>query len=561
MKTKVIFTLLMSLSILTAKSQDLPNPPANLQTLPTGSFVIAMDNSLQAYDQVPGVYGKFNLKTYGLLVHLLNNNAKLKWSIAAGKIKDGVDFIANTELIMPTYSASAVRSFKGGPFVIYASDTAGIRSLVNSYYTSQGLTGLNRPNIYRTTAPVIADIRYNMQNFIPKAAILTDGGNEKIHKDYFISSGITSQNYSIVAAIDLSSCFTFASEPHNSKTGDEVDSTVKNIRQFVLTGRNFLAQCAAVRTYENSVFGRFQTTNGFNDENVSIGTNVLYPYADLSFYQIEGTYNASSGGSLKNWKLATGSQISSSFNKVVSSVDTTALAITMSKLVTGTGGLVFYMGNHDFNDNNESGANGIRMYMNAFLTPAQPAFGCATNLPVKLVSFQGNLFNTNVNLQWTVSENEGTDKFEVERSIDGNNFLSAALVLGTERSGSENYQYAENTNAGKIFYRLKMTDKSGQITYSKILVFQTTSLTDAKILIINNPVSDKLTMSFESANNQVVDIRILDMSGRIVQSNRINSYKGNNLLSFSLPSTLNKGIYLVSLFDGAKQMTTKFVKQ
>jgi hypothetical protein len=561
MKPNVFFTFLLSLTILTSKSQDLPNPPANLQTLPAGSFVIAMDNSLQSDDQPVGFYGKFNLKTYGLLVHLLNNNVKLKWSIAAGKIKDGVDFIANTELTMPTYAAAAVRSFKSGPFVIFAADTAGVRSLVNSYYTSRGLTGLNRPNIYRTTSSTITDIRYNLTNFVPKAAILTDGGNERIHEDYFISSGITAQNYGFVEAVDLSSCFTFASEPHNSKSGAEVDSTVKNIRRFVLLGRNFLAQCAAVRTYENSVFGRFQTTNGFNDENVSIGTNVLYPYADLSFYQIEGTYNASSGGSLKNWKLAAGSQISSSFNKVVSSVDTSALAITMSKLVTGTGGLVYYMGNHDFNDNNESGTNGIRMYMNAFLTPAQPAFGCSLTLPVKLVNFQGNLFNNNVKLQWTVSENEGTDKFEVERSMDGNNFSTASLVLGTEKSGSENYQYAENVNTGKIFYRLKMTDKSGKITYSKILVFQTTSLTDAKILIINNPVSDKLTMSFESANNQVVDIRILDMSGRIVQSNRINSYKGNNLVSFSLPSTLNKGIYMVSLFDGAKQMTTKFVKQ
>jgi hypothetical protein len=561
MKTNLLFSVLLSLTIQTAISQDLPNPPANLQTLPTGSFIIAMDNSQQSYDQAVGVYGKFNLKVYGLLVHLLNNNVKLKWVVTAGKKKDSIDFTANTELTMPVYSSSISRDFKGGPFVIYASDTAGVRSLVNSYNASQGLTNLARPKIYRTTTPTLVDIRYNMSNFIPKGAILTDGGNENIHRDYYITAGITTQNYSIVDAVSLSSCYTFASEPHNSKTGAEVDSTVKNIRRFVLLGRNFLAQCAAVRTYENSVFGRFQTTNGFNDENVNIGTNVLYPYADLSFYQIEGTYNASSGGSLKNWKLAAGSQISSSFNKVVSATDTAALAITMSKLVSGVGGLVFYMGNHDFNDNNESGINGIRMFMNAFLTPAQPAANCITNLPIRLESFQGSLFNKTITLHWSIGQNEISGKFEVQRSTDGNNFSYVSLVSASEKSGTENYQFSELAIAEKTFYRLKMTDKNGFVTYSKILVFQTASPGSEDLVIVNNPVTNKLTISFQSETNNAADLRILDLAGRTIQTLRVKTYKGENLINVSLASTLNKGIYMVSLSDGNKNSASKFVKQ
>ena len=560
MKPNVLFTLLFTLTILTSKGQDTPNPPANLQTVPAGSFVIAMDNSLQARDQVSGVYGKFNLKTYGLIVHLLNNSVKLKWSIAAGKIKDSIDFIANTELTMPTYAASAARSFKGGPFIIYAADTAGVRSLVNSYYTSRGLTNLQRPKIYCTTTSTIIDIRYNLSNFIPKAAILTDGGNEGIHEGYFISSGISAQNYGFVAAIDLTTCFTFASEPHNSGTGALIDSVVKNIRDFVLLGRNFLAQCAAVRTYENSVFGRFQTTNGFNQENAAVGTNMLYPYSDLSFYQIEGTYNASSGGSLKNWKLAAGSVISGTFNKAVSSADTTCYGITMSKLVSGVGGLVFYIGNHSFNDNNESGINGIRMYMNAFLTPAQPAFGCSGSLPVKLVSFQGNLFNNIVKLQWTVAENESTDRYEIERSTNGAEFSTASLVFGTEKTGTEYYTFAEPAIAEKLFYRLKMTDKSGKITYSKILVFQRSSSMDNGIKIIGNPVTDILTLSFQSSDNQMITISVKDLTGRQVMQQKINGYKGNNLTTLPIPSTLNRGMYVMDLFDGTSHRAITFVK-
>ncbi len=562
MKTSLLIALFLSLSVLSAKSQDLPNPPANLQTLPAGSFVIPMDNSLQASDQVPGVYGKFNLKAYGLIVHLLNNYVRVKWVIRAGKAKEDADFTTPAEMIMPSFIAATSRSFLSGPFVIFTNDTAGVRSLTNAYYASQGLSGNKRPNIFRTTTATTVDLRYSLTNFIPKAAVLNDGGNANIHRDYFIASGITTQNYTAEnrLAINLNSCYTFASEPHNSKTGAEIDSTVKYIRQFVLSGRNFLAQCAAVRTYENSIFGRFQTTLGFNDENVAVGTNLLYPYPDLSFYQINGIYNASSGGSLKNWKLATGSVTNSGFNKVISAVDTLTQAITMSKLVSGVGGLVFYIGNHDFTDNNEAGINGIRMYMNAFLTPAQPAAGCGSNLPVKLVSFQGNMFNNMVKLQWNVAENENVNNFEVEKSIDGTNFTSASLVFSTEKSGAENYQVSDNVTTEKVFYRLKMTDKSGVVVYSKILIFRNSSITDNEIQIIGNPVKDILTLSFQSTVNQVINISVTDMMGRQVMLQKINSYKGDNLATLPIPATLNNGMYVVDLFDGAGHRSAKFVK-
>jgi len=50
-------------------------------------------------------------------------------------------------------------------------------------------------------------------------------------------------------------------------------------------------------------------------------------------------------------------------------------------------------------------------------------------LAVKLTSFSGNLNSNKVTLNWAVALNETTDRFEVERSIDGVNFTTAALVF------------------------------------------------------------------------------------------------------------------------------------
>lgn len=564
MKLSVLTMLACLCAIINLNAQDSPNPPSNLQILPAGSYVIAMDNTLQS-DNVIGA-GVFNLKTYGLIVHLLNYNVKLKWVIRAGKLKDEADFSAMAEQFKPLLNPGSVsRNFKAAPFVIFAEDTSGVSSLINIYYLSQSLTGNDRPKVYRTTSSTSnVDIRYNMTGFVPKAAILTDGGNQKIHRDYMLTAGITTSNFSEVAGVSLNGCYTFASEPHNDEHGPALDATVAAVRNFILSGRNFLAECAAIRTYENNPFGKFHSTTGFTDANEKLGTSVSFPYADLSYYQIEGSFNASTGGSLQNWTITNNIANPAAYATATGTgLYSTIQAASVSKITSGPGGLVFYLGNHEFKDNQPDEINGIRLYLNAFITPAKPGITCGSInvLSVKLLNFQGNLTTNKVALQWTVAQNEIVNKFEVERSNDGTNFTTASLVSGSAKTGNENYQYAETTFSEKIFYRLKMTDKSGVETYSKILVFKTGTVTNNTIKVINNPVNDKLTLSFESTGNNSVIVNVLDMNGRQVVQQKINTFKGTNLTSLQLPATLNKGMYVANIVDGGVHLTAKFITQ
>src|SRR5688572_18410332 len=230
--------------VLRAQNTDLPSPAANLQTLPSGSYVIAMDNTNQLNNSAV-----FNYKAYGLAVHLLNNHVKLKWVITAGKAKDATDFTVLAAKIRPVAGIVSIFSFKAGPFVIFPADTTGVSDLITGF--NNGISNVNdKIKVYRTLAPVTVDIRYDMTGFIPKAAILTDGGNQDIHVANMISCNITSTNYRMVAGPELlTSCFTFASEPHNSKIGIEVDNAISAIKRFVEFGGNFLAQCHAIITY------------------------------------------------------------------------------------------------------------------------------------------------------------------------------------------------------------------------------------------------------------------------------------------------------------------------
>jgi len=182
-------------------------------------------------------------------------------------------------------------------------------------------------------------------------------------------------------------------------------------------------------------------------------------------------------------------------------------------------------------------------------------------LPVKLNNFQGSKNKNNVQLQWSVGINEIANTFEVERSTDGKNFSTAVVMFGTEKTGNETYNYSELNEDAKVYYRLRMTDKSDVVTYSKILVFSSSASNIKPLNVIGNVVNDKLTFSYQSDVTIKAEVRILDMNGKMIAKQTLNANKGNNLASISIPSSLSNGMYLAVLTVENVNSSAKFIKQ
>jgi len=194
---------------------------------------------------------------------------------------------------------------------------------------------------------------------------------------------------------------------------------------------------------------------------------------------------------------------------------------------------------------------------------AVPALYAKSTLPIHLISFQGNMNKSNkVTLNWTVADNEIANNFEVERSFNGRDFTTVGLVFASEKIGTENYIFYETTSGtDKVMYRLKMIDKNHEVNYSRILIFQLKNALANTIKIIGNPVNDKLTFSYTASATQMVDVKVYDMSGRIVLKNKVNSLEGNNVISLPLNATFKAGMYVVEVNNGTEIQSSKFVKQ
>lgn len=183
-------------------------------------------------------------------------------------------------------------------------------------------------------------------------------------------------------------------------------------------------------------------------------------------------------------------------------------------------------------------------------------------LPVNLVSFQGNMSKNNkVTLQWRVENNETTDQFEVQRSFDGKEFKTTGLVFGSEKKGTENYMFYETVAAEKVMYRLKMIDKQQNVNFSKVLVFRSAVSITSNIRITGNPVNDKLTFSYTASSAGMANVKVYDMTGKVMMSSRLNNLEGNNIVSLALNSTFKPGMYVVEVSNGTDRLTSKFIKQ
>jgi hypothetical protein len=563
MRAITLLLFLLACLVLQGQNTDLPTPTPNIQVLPAGSYVIAMDNTNQANNS-----GDFNVKAYGLIVHLLNNSVKVKWVITAGKVKDGTDISVNAQKIKPVSGVAAAFSFKAGPFVIFANDTSGVAGKIDAF-NSDISNANDKIKVYKTTASTSVDIRYDLTGFIPKAAILDDGASVNIHISYMTSCNITSANYRTAVGTDLlTDCYTFASEAHNGNTGNEIDNAIAAIHRFVEFGGNFLAQCEAVSNYENNVLGRFQSSNGLTIENTNPGTNVSYGNPDLSYSQYEGAFNMSKGGSVKNWSV-NGSTVNNFHKHASGSITPLIIGASVSKLRSGSGGLVFFLGNHRYDDQlgTLGSINGLRMYMNAFLTPVGIATNCNIGeiymypLSYKVLKFSANTKNDIVKLSWDIYENETMNYFDVESSSDGIHFARLATVSANQLPGIQSYNFTNALDKGIFYFRIKLIAEDKTQQYSKVIAVQNApSANDLKIL--NNPViDDRLELSYASDyNSERATLKIIDINGQVKFIQLLNIQTGINKIDVLLPSALTNGLYVAELTTSSKRTILKFIK-
>lgn len=143
----------------------------------------------------------------------------------------------------------------------------------------------------------------------------------------------------------------------------------------------------------------------------------------------------------------------------------------------------------------------------------------ATVTSTNLVSFDARTNNHHVTLQWNVAQHQALTYFEVQHSSDQSEFTTLATL--TSGSNKEfQYAYYEATN-GMHYYRLKMKDQNGLISYSPIKALKMDAFTNEAV-IYPNPTNDWMTLKLNASQNAV---KIIDLYGRTIYEMQVEGHQ------------------------------------
>jgi len=195
--------------------------------------------------------------------------------------------------------------------------------------------------------------------------------------------------------------------------------------------------------------------------------------------------------------------------------------------------------------------------------------GSFTVLPVLLTSFTANVEkNSNVILKWQTANEQNSDFFLIERSLDGQTFNTVDRVSAAGNSAlPRNYTYTDkNPKAGlqsKIIYRLKQVDKDQNYFYSEMV---SVKLSTSKISM--DALAPNVVRKTESTivrvfvpSPKLFNIILTDVTGKKVFSTRYNAQEGNNYITIPSSAYNNAGTYFIYVQGGEFRQTERLIVQ
>lgn len=185
-------------------------------------------------------------------------------------------------------------------------------------------------------------------------------------------------------------------------------------------------------------------------------------------------------------------------------------------------------------------------------SPFTIGFAFNSILPVTLLDFSAILKQNDVLLQWEIADNKDLSYFEVEYSMNGENFISISKVMPTLNT---KYHYTHaNLTAGVHYYRLKIIERDGTKKYSKVEIVQLGVQVTIIQGLLQNPIQGtEAKVKIYSTTAQTAEATVVDMSGRMVLRQKAGLMTGENLVPISV-MFLPKGMYkmVVTTDDGKR---------
>lgn len=173
-------------------------------------------------------------------------------------------------------------------------------------------------------------------------------------------------------------------------------------------------------------------------------------------------------------------------------------------------------------------------------------------LPLTWLSFTASNCSENVCLQWQTENEQNTSHFEIERSVDGKNFMQLSKIASQNIPGAHVYNATDDSPAyGTNYYRIRQVDIDGTYSYSDIRSVKV--MNAGKLIIRPNPANNFIVLSGIDKAERVV---LYSITGQMLHEWRhVNDGQQLNI------SDLQKGMYIIKVLHHNGEAVHKIIRQ
>jgi type IX secretion system substrate protein len=177
-------------------------------------------------------------------------------------------------------------------------------------------------------------------------------------------------------------------------------------------------------------------------------------------------------------------------------------------------------------------------------------------LATSITNFTAVPNGNNIQIQWLSANEQQNTTYEIQVSTNGQTFSTVGETQSDPASAgtTAEYQYQYNADqaaVGKLYFRIKVTSASGQVTYSSILVVtpgEDTGDGPISYQVYPNPAANSLFLQFNKNQTARYLLELVNTAGQVVQQNAV-TLTGTSQLKMDLSPQPAKGLYFLRTID------------
>jgi hypothetical protein len=183
----------------------------------------------------------------------------------------------------------------------------------------------------------------------------------------------------------------------------------------------------------------------------------------------------------------------------------------------------------------------------------------AQPLPVRLVSFEALPQGAHTYLSWATAQELHNDRFEVERSTNGQQFAQIGSLPGAGTSSAARAYHFTDVGASavarQLYYRLRQVDTNGEFIYSPVRVVSFPVV--AAPLLLPNPAAETAVLDLSGLPSTRYTVQVLNTLGQCLLSYQDLPNLPLNISVQHLPT----GTYLVKVQSPTACWVQRLVRQ